>query len=1562
MADTDNAIAEVYRKIEREKALINAASHMRQSTSNAAVQARVDSNIRDSVGGPTPPPKDSRWYGGGPERGDYAGPSPDGYGQGSAGTLAPRAPYGGPRPYNQPLHKARPNFSKLDLIKYDTPYLGPKIQLMLSQLEFKLSVEKQYKAGIEKMVRLYQDEGDRKSRSDAEGRRIESNQKVQLLKQALKKYTDLHVGDAEEADDNDDDSLNAPNMRKPLTGHLEMRIHAIKDVDHAASSRFSRGPETFVIMKVEDNIRAKTRATRTDRWTDEIFNVDIDKANEIELTVYDKSGDRPIPIGFLWIRISDIAEEMRRKKIETEFQQAGWVSADKMANGGGKSVPEFSPPPSAPFMPPGDAAGTGNTAGFAHAPQPAMIDAWFSLEPAGRIQLEMSFHKQTGGRRPLDLGLNRQGAVRQKKEEVVEKQGHKFVKQQFYNVMRCALCGDFLKYSAGMQCVDCKYTCHTKCYPKVVTKCISKANYETDPDEEKINHRIPHRFDHFSNIGANWCCHCGYVLPLGRKNAKKCSECGLTCHAGCQHLVPDFCGMSMIVANQILETINKTKNHNKSSSTSSGMSGRTLRPTSARPGPQSPTPSVTADGLPLSPQPGRQYNEEHYEQPKPSVVAVSAAQNMYNQPTGPPSPQHTRPPSGRTTSTQAIQAAAAAAAATSMRPASQNYDRPSADYSSQRPADRYANARPPQPEINPPQHATYDPRPGPRIGLDHFNFLAVLGKGNFGKVMLAEAKTSKKLYAIKVLKKEFIIENDEVESTKSEKRVFLIANRERHPFLLNLHACFQTETRVYFVMEYISGGDLMLHIQRGQFGLKRAQFYAAEVCLALKYFHENGVIYRDLKLDNILLTLDGHIKIADYGLCKEDMWYGSTTTTFCGTPEFMAPEILLDKKYGRAVDWWAFGVLIYQMLLQQSPFRGEDEDEIYDAILADEPLYPIHMPRDSVSILQKLLTREPELRLGSGPGDAQEIMSHAFFKGVNWDDVYHKRVPTPFKPTVKDAKDTSNFDQEFTSVTPVLTPVQSDIFQKIKALGYSSASFHIDRALVEDTMVANVDFIKEIPKVELHVHIEGTLTPQLRYKLAKKHQIPLKWATEEEAVADYLDSFDKRVRNEKESGSLAFFDLYYGGMDVLQTEEDFYELAMGYFKKAVEMKVRPEYALETYEAALKYRDQIHGIGLDSLENGRSPMLFDEVYRRAKADGFHLTAHCDVNAQGTHQNIRDCLTKLGGDGIRRIDHGLNAVEQPELLEMLKATGTGLTCCLWGAYGYLFHIEGEKALFRDMLRKIFDYGILVTINSDDPACMGMNYVQENLILVAEKCDFTDADIVQLQRNAVHISWAPESLKKSILNELQGLAEQPDFQARKVLAEEIGQAAKDVGFFYLVNPPVSADKMDAAFDALSKFFALPQDVKMKYHVNNSPAAKGFTPVNLADKRKGFGATRESFGMGNDYTNPEQHAIKVAPAGTVPLNQWPDEELPEFRQNVYSYFTEVYLFAKKLVQIFALALGLEETALDQFFETPFTDITINHYPPQPDEAEYKQVLYPHADYGAFTLLAQRKTWNSLG
>ncbi|RPD56978.1 hypothetical protein L226DRAFT_547186 [Lentinus tigrinus ALCF2SS1-7] len=320
-----------------------------------------------------------------------------------------------------------------------------------------------------------------------------------------------------------------------------------------------------------------------------------------------------------------------------------------------------------------------------------------------------------------------------------------------------------------------------------------------------------------------------------------------------------------------------------------------------------------------------------------------------------------------------------------------------------------------------------------KVGFDDFNFLAVLGKGAFGKVMLAEEKKTNGLYAIKVLKKEFIIDNDEVESTRSEKRVFLATARERHPFLLEMHACFQTETRVYFVMEYVCGGDLMLHIQRELFSHRQAKFYASEVLLALEYFHANGIIHRDLKLDNILLTLDGHVKVADYGLCKEEMWFGSTTSTFCGTPNYMAPEILLGQCYGRAVDWWAFGVLVYEMLLGRSPFCGDDQEKTFDAILKDEPFYPVTMPHDAVSILQKLLTRDPTRRLGSGLGDTEEIKSQAFFMDVNFDDVLNKLIPPPYLPAINGTADTSNFDAEFTKEPPTLTPVHTQLSPRDQA-------------------------------------------------------------------------------------------------------------------------------------------------------------------------------------------------------------------------------------------------------------------------------------------------------------------------------------------------------------------------------------------------------------------------------------------------------------------------------------------------------------------------------------------------
>ena len=317
-------------------------------------------------------------------------------------------------------------------------------------------------------------------------------------------------------------------------------------MNHALTGRFSRSPETFVDVKVEDVFRVRTKATRTDKWTEEMHSIEIDKANEIELTVYDKSNAYPQPIGMLWIRISDIVEEMRRKKIESELSGSQWVTADKLDSGGqsrhdsGYSSFGANQPQGGSNRGPSGRETPSGAAQHQHSDSdPSVIDAWFALEPVGSIKLSMSFSmvshalfhqfadsqtaKQANNRRPLDLGLNRKGAVRQRKEEVTEQYGHKFVTQQFYSIVRCALCGELMKYSSGMQCEDCKYTCHKGCYSKVVTKCISKSNAETDPDEEKLNHRIPHRFEPFSNVSANWCCHCGYILPLGKKNCRKCT-------------------------------------------------------------------------------------------------------------------------------------------------------------------------------------------------------------------------------------------------------------------------------------------------------------------------------------------------------------------------------------------------------------------------------------------------------------------------------------------------------------------------------------------------------------------------------------------------------------------------------------------------------------------------------------------------------------------------------------------------------------------------------------------------------------------------------------------------------------------------------------------------------------------------------------------------------------------------------------------------------------------------------------------------------------------------------
>ncbi|CAF1046714.1 unnamed protein product [Adineta steineri] len=311
------------------------------------------------------------------------------------------------------------------------------------------------------------------------------------------------------------------------------------------------------------------------------------------------------------------------------------------------------------------------------------------------------------------------------------------------------------------------------------------------------------------------------------------------------------------------------------------------------------------------------------------------------------------------------------------------------------------------------------------VHIDAFRLVSVLGRGHFGKVILSEYLPRRgDYYALKVLKKGDILARDEVESLMSEKRIFEVINRSRHPFLINLYSCFQTRDHVIFVMEYAFGGDLMMHIHQDVFDEQRACFYAACVVLGLEFLHSHKIVYRDLKLDNLLLDREGYLKIADFGLCKEGIGYGGTTSTFCGTPEFLAPEVLTESSYTRAVDWWGLGVLIYEMLVGESPFPGDDEEEVFDSIVNDEVKYPKFLSVESITIMKRLLRKNVSHRLGAGEHDAADVKRQSFFKNLIWDDLLSKKIKPPFVPTVRSPDDVSNFDTEFTSEEPILTPAK----------------------------------------------------------------------------------------------------------------------------------------------------------------------------------------------------------------------------------------------------------------------------------------------------------------------------------------------------------------------------------------------------------------------------------------------------------------------------------------------------------------------------------------------------------
>ncbi|XP_073193999.1 ribosomal protein S6 kinase alpha-2 isoform X1 [Lepidochelys kempii] len=303
-----------------------------------------------------------------------------------------------------------------------------------------------------------------------------------------------------------------------------------------------------------------------------------------------------------------------------------------------------------------------------------------------------------------------------------------------------------------------------------------------------------------------------------------------------------------------------------------------------------------------------------------------------------------------------------------------------------------------------------------------FELLKVLGQGSYGKVFLVrkiKGSDAGQLYAMKVLKKATLKVRDRVRS-KMERDILAEVN---HPFIVKLHYAFQTEGKLYLILDFLRGGDLFTRLSKEvMFTEEDVKFYLAELALALDHLHSLGIIYRDLKPENILLDEEGHIKITDFGLSKEAIDHDKRAYSFCGTIEYMAPEVVNRRGHTQSADWWSFGVLMFEMLTGSLPFQGKDRKETMALILKAKLGMPQFLSIEAQSLLRALFKRNPSNRLGAGLDGVEEIKRHLFFVTIDWNKLYRKEIKPPFKPAVGRPEDTFHFDPEFTSRTPTDSP------------------------------------------------------------------------------------------------------------------------------------------------------------------------------------------------------------------------------------------------------------------------------------------------------------------------------------------------------------------------------------------------------------------------------------------------------------------------------------------------------------------------------------------------------------
>ncbi|XP_078129353.1 protein kinase C epsilon type-like isoform X1 [Sander vitreus] len=657
------------------------------------------------------------------------------------------------------------------------------------------------------------------------------------------------------------------------------------------------------------------------------------------------------------------------------------------------------------------------------------FENWIDLEPEGKVYVVIDL-SGSSSEAPVGSAENeervfrqrmrprkRQGAVRRRVHQV---NGHKFMATYLRQPTYCSHCRDFIwgvLGKQGYQCQVCTCVVHKRCHELIITKCAGMKKQEDTVEEplgsQRFSVNVPHKFSIHNFKVLTFCDHCGSLLWGLLRQGLQCKVCKVNVHRRCESNVAPNCGVDARGIAKVLSDLGVTPDK-----ISNSAQRRKKFPFKQLPQGQDPQ-------QPLSGTPKTEEDRSRSAPTSPCDQDVKELENIRKALSlDHRGAEHKAHPLSSATSVAAVTGNGHEGGRVGSVGVEGEEGRENGDVKGHT-----------APQIK-------------RMNLHDFVFIKVLGKGSFGKVMLAELKGSDEVYAVKVLKKDVILQDDDVDCTMTEKRILALARK--HPYLTQLFCCFQTKDRLFFVMEYVNGGDLMFQIQRSRkFDEARSRFYAAEVTSALMFLHRHGVIYRDLKLDNILLDAEGHCKLADFGMCKEGILDGVSTTTFCGTPDYIAPEILQELDYGPSVDWWALGVLMYEMMAGQPPFEADNEDDLFESILHDDVLYPVWLSKEAVSILKAFMTKSPNKRLGcvAAQGLEEAIKFHVFFREIDWTLLEQRKIRPPFKPRIKTKRDVNNFDQDFTREEPNLTPTEASIIKQINQDEFKGFSYFGDETV-----------------------------------------------------------------------------------------------------------------------------------------------------------------------------------------------------------------------------------------------------------------------------------------------------------------------------------------------------------------------------------------------------------------------------------------------------------------------------------------------------------------------------------